>query len=167
MNVRSICVAALFLSGFVFTGCETYKPAYTAPGFVPSSLKKVAVLNNPVSKAKRHIDVDVVNVLLRRGIEAVIVPAGEAPPADVDGYFTYSDKWEWDMTMYLAQLEIQLHDSHTGAVLASASYEQSVLHRYPSPTDIADALVGQILGEPPRKSHERTGDSENGESTKH
>ena|ERR1700693_2199031 len=166
MMEKSVCIAALVVFGLMSAGCETYHPAYTAPNFVPSSLKKVAVLNNPLSKAKRHIDTDVANVLLHRGIEAVLIPAGAPPPPDIDGYFTYSDKWEWDMTMYLAQLEIQLHDSHTGAVLASASYEQSVLYRYPSPTDIADALVGQILGEPPRKSRQRTDTPESSESTK-
>jgi hypothetical protein len=166
MNGRSVCVAVVVLSGFVFSGCETYHPAYTAPGFMPTTLKKVAVMDNPLSKAKRHIDTDVANVLLRRGIEAVIVPAGTPPPTDIDGYFTYSDKWEWDMTMYLSKLEIQLHDAHTGAVLASASYEQGAIHRYPSPTDIADSLVGQILGEPPPKQRSRSDTPEGAASSR-
>jgi len=166
MSGRSVCVAVLIFSGLVFAGCETYKPAYIAPEFVPSSLKKVAVVNNPLSKEKRHVDVDIANVLLHRGIEAVLVPADTPPPPDIDGYFTYTDRWAWDMTMYLAKLDIQLHDSHTGAVLASASYQQGPVHRYPSPTDIADALVGQMLGEPPRKSHDRSDTPDGGASTK-
>jgi hypothetical protein len=111
----------------------------------------------PNSKEKRRRAEDIATVLRKRGIDSVIVLPGEPVPRDVDGYFTYNDKWEWDLTMYLADLEIELHDTQTSTLIASARYKQSWVHRYPNPIDIVDNLVGQILGEPPPKpSREET-----------
>jgi hypothetical protein len=148
------CAISCALILVVFAGCETYKP-YASPGTPPPKLTRAAILMEPNSKEKAKRAEDIATVLQKRGIEAVIVPPGEPVPRDVDGYFTYNDKWEWDLTMYLADMQIELHDTQTSRLIASARYKQSWVHRYPDPIEIVDNLVGQILGEPlPKPSHE-------------
>ena len=150
MNGRIGRAVGVMLLGVFLAGCETYKP-YTNPGVPLPTLKRVAVMTTPNSKEKARRADDIAKVLEKRGIEAVVVPPGDAPPKDVDGYFTYTDNWQWDLTMYLAELQIELREVQTGRLLASASYKQSYVHRYPNPIDIVDNLIGQILGEPPKK----------------
>jgi len=132
------------------TGCETYKPYNSSE--TPPRLTRAAIMVPPNSKEKMRRAGDIMSVLQKRGIEAIIVPPGDEPPKDVDGYFTYTDNWQWDLTMYLAELEIELHNAQTGRLIASARYKQGFVHRYPDPIEIVDNLVGQILGEPPKVS---------------
>jgi hypothetical protein len=149
LNGGNVCAIGTILAVITLAGCETYK-AETAAGRAVPKLRRAAILSNPFSKEKRHIADDIAAVLEKRGIQSVVVPVGEAVPKDVDAYFTYNDRWAWDLTMYLDKLEIQLHETGTGEVLTSAKYRQGAVHRYPSPTDIADNLIGQILGQPPK-----------------
>ena len=165
MNGGTVRTIGAILAVITLAGCETYKP-YTNPASPAPKLTRVAIMTNPSSKEKRRIAGDIADVLDKRGIHSVIIAPGDAPPKDVDGYFTYSDNWAWDMTMYLAVLEIELHDTQSGKLIASARYKQGLLHRYPSPTEIADKLIGQILGEPPQPSR-RTAAAENTELIKH
>src|SRR5258706_6298668 len=124
-----VCVACNVLILVMFAGCETYKP-YTSPGATPPKLTRAAIIMEPNSKEKRRRADDIAAVLRKRGIDAVIVQPGEPVPKDVDGYFTYTDRWEWDLTMYLSDLQIELHDTQTSALIASARYQQSWVHRY-------------------------------------
>lgn len=149
MNSSSARTAGIILTSLVLGGCQTYTQ-YTSPGAPPPKLTRVAIVINPYSKEKRHIAADIVNVLQTRGIETILVAPGDQPPKDVDGYFTYNDEWQWDVIMYLSAFEIQLHDTSTGKVIASASYKEGAFHGFPSPTVVADRLVGKILGEPPK-----------------
>ena len=159
MKARISCAAVIILAGVVLLGCETYKP-FTSPGVPLPQLKRVAIMVVPGSKEKQKRANDIANVLAKREIDSVMVPAGDPVPKDVDGYFTYTDNWQWDLTMYLAELEIELHEPQTARLIASAKYKQSWLHRYPTPIDIADNLVGQILGEAPKASgHPQATDS--------
>jgi len=138
----------------LLVGCESYKP-FTSEQGPPPTLKRAAILEEPNSREKSKRARDIASALQKRGIDAVIVAPGEPVPRDVDGYFTYTDKWEWDLTMYLSDMQIELHDAQTSRLIASARYKQSWIHRYPDPIEIVDNLVGQILGEPqPKSRHE-------------
>ena len=119
MNRTIFRTAGSILAGIVLTGCETYKP-YSNPAAPLPTLKWVAIVMPLNSKEKRRRADDISNVLAKRGIEAVIVPESDPIPKDVDGYFTYTDSWQWDLTMYLADIEIKLHDAQTGKVLREA-----------------------------------------------
>ena len=105
------CVACNVLVLAMFAGCETYKP-YTSPGATPPKLTRAAVMMEPNSKEKRRRADDIAAVLRKRGIEAVIVQPGEPVPKDVDGYFTYTDRWEWEKLEHSrrnAQCDFCLH----------------------------------------------------------
>jgi hypothetical protein len=165
MNGGNVCTIGTILAVIALAGCETYKP-YTNPASPPPKLKHAAVMVVPNSKEKRRRANDIADVLQKRGIEPVIVEPGDPVPRDVDGYFTYTDKWEWDLTMYLADMEIELHETQTSRLISSARYKQGWVHRYPDPIEIVDNLVGQILGEPP-KPPRRANAPENSELIKH
>jgi hypothetical protein len=147
MNGRML-VLAVVLAGLMLTGCETYRP-YNSHGFDPSKLQRVAILEDAHSKTAQHIASDIDVALSKRGIYTTIVSDEMGAPKDVDGYFTFESHWQWDLTMYLADLEIELHEPQTARVLASAHYQQGWIHRYPDRSEIVDALIAQIFGEPP------------------
>jgi hypothetical protein len=148
MNTRIARILSLTATGLVLASCETYKPYTTRPS--APKLKRAAVLVVPDSKEKRRRANDIAEVLEKRGIPCTIVEPGQPVPRDVDGYFTYTSRWAWDLTMYLAEMQIELHDTQTSALVSSARYKQGWIHRYPTPIDVVDNLVGQILGEPIR-----------------
>jgi hypothetical protein len=64
------------------------------------------------------------------------------PPAAVDALVTYQDKWMWDITMYMLQLDVQIRDPNTSMVLASAqSYRPSLQRTTPA------GMVEEVLNE--------------------
>ena len=139
----------LVLLAVGLAGCETYTPHAVSPGFDTAKLKHMYVIQNPYSKEKQKRNVDVVAALAKRGIVAQLVQANTPPPPGMDAYITVKDHWTWDVTMYLESMQLELYDAHNGQLLASARYKQGWIHRYPTPDEIVDALVGQLLGEPP------------------
>ena len=79
-----------------------------------------------------------------RGIEKVIAKKlnefgfqatsgkGKTPPEPVDAIVTYVDRWMWDMTMYMLEIRIQLHDPNTDYVFASGqSFRTSLVRKEP------------------------------------
>lgn len=66
------------------------------------------------------------------------------PAGQPDAFVTYRDKWMWDITMYLLELTITLHDPRTDVGVASGnSYHTSLTRK--SPKEMVDEVVGNIL----------------------
>ena len=59
------------------------------------------------------------------------VSSGSAgsPPAKVDAVITYTDKWMWDITMYMISLDVQLREPASDATLAVAKTVRTSLVR--------------------------------------
>lgn len=66
------------------------------------------------------------------------------PMAQPDMFVTYHDRWVWDITMYLLELTITLHDPRTDVALASGNSFHTSLARK-SPQAMVDEVVGNIL----------------------
>jgi len=91
-----------------------------------------------------------------RGLEAVISeqlvglghtsssgPAGQAP-AEATVLVSYQDRWMWDITMYMIQLDIQMKDPANGRVVATGqSYRTSLARK--SPAEMAREVLVQIF----------------------
>ncbi len=95
-----------------------------------------------------------------RGIEAVIAAELNAmgktatsgvdpkPPFPVDAVVTYQDKWMWDITMYMLELNIDLRDPETNYKFATGrSYRTSLARK--SPEEMAAEVLGKIFGVEP------------------
>ena len=62
----------------------------------------------------------------------------------VDAIVTYNDKWMWDMSMYLLQLDIRLLDPSNRAILASAKTYRPSLQRK-SKEEMATETLDSLL----------------------
>jgi len=70
----------------------------------------------------------IVTELQQMGYRATTGSAG-SPPGKVDAVITYTDKWVWDITMYLISLDIQILDPASDATLAVAKTVRTSLVR--------------------------------------
>lgn len=62
------------------------------------------------------------------------------PPYAVDALVTYKDHWMWDMTMYMLEIDIELHDPDSNFIFASGrSYRTSLARRSP------EAMIDEVL----------------------
>lgn len=91
-----------------------------------------------------------------RGIEAIIAAELNAmgkdatsgsdpkPTVAVDAVVTYVDKWMWDITMYLIELTVDLHDPATDYRFATArSYRTSLARK--SPEEMVNEVLGKLF----------------------
>jgi hypothetical protein len=71
---------------------------------------------------------------------------GNEVPEGVDAVVTYQDKWMWDITMYMLQLNVQVRDGSTLSVLASGqSYRPSLQRK--SPEGMVEEVLTQLLNQ--------------------
>lgn len=68
----------------------------------------------------------------------------EPPASTVDATLTYQDKWTWDITMYLLQLDIQILDAKTKKLIASGTIRRPSLQRQ-RPETMANEILRKIL----------------------
>ncbi len=66
------------------------------------------------------------------------------PPSPVDTVVTYQDKWFWDITMYMLELNIDLRDPETNYKFATGrSYRTSMARK--SPEEMIQEVLGEIF----------------------
>jgi hypothetical protein len=93
-----------------------------------------------------------------RGIEAIIANelnsmgyhatsgVKPSPPLPVDAIVTYQDKWMWDITMYMLELNIDLRDPKTNYSFATGrSYRTSLARK--SPEEMTQEVLFKLLGD--------------------
>ena len=66
------------------------------------------------------------------------------PAGQPDMFVTYRDRWMWDLTMYLLELTVSLHDPKTDVAVASGNSLHTSLTRK-SPKEMVDEVVDNIL----------------------
>lgn len=142
MNAKKII--ALVFAAFAllaFAGCASSQQKGTVmPGADIAALKTFYVVHIPADG--REINKLIAADLTARGYQAT---TGEAvnTPADVDAIVTYQDKWMWDMSMYLLQLDIQLRNPKTEVPLATGQSLRTSLARR-SPKEMVAEVLDQI-----------------------
>ena len=73
------------------------------------------------------------------------------PEVPVDAIVTYTDRWMWDITMYMLEITIQLHDPETDYVVASGNSYRTSLVRKP-PEYMIEEVLRDMLGKAPMKA---------------
>ena len=81
------------------------------------------------------------------------------PAGTPDALVTYRDRWMWDITMYLLELTISLHDPRTDVAVASGNSMHTSLTRK-SAKEMVDEVVDNILKLSAAGKHAITGDPE-------
>ena len=120
------------------TGCASLQSS-KSPGADISVCKTFYVQKQP--KDARGIDKIISDRLNVMGFQSTC-GIDETPPKQVDAIVTYVDKWMWDMTMYMLQLNIQMRDGKTRMIMANGqSYRPSLQRRSP------ERMVKEVLDE--------------------
>ncbi|MBI3885568.1 MAG: hypothetical protein HY302_07545 [Opitutae bacterium] len=129
-----LVTAAAFLSG-----CVTQLKSDITPGTNLKALKTFYVVRLPADQ--RGTDKLIADRLSVMGYKAT---SGEksAVPGDVDAVVTYQDKWMWDITMYMIELNVQVRQPKTEIALATGhSLRTSLVRKSPA------AMVEEVLGD--------------------
>lgn len=88
----------------------------------------------------------------QRGLEKIIADklnvmgfqatsgGGAVPPAPVDALVTYKDRWMWDLTNYMLEINIEFRNPETNFMFASGrSYRTSLARKSP------EGMIEEVL----------------------
>lgn len=134
---KFMMLGCLLLSVFV-TGCaSTRLNSKLGPGQTFDNLGKTYVAH--FTPDKRNLHEIIASDLTSMGNPAT---AGEreAMPADTQTLVTYKDKWMWDMSNYMLQLNIEFRDPKTDKVIVSGESFRTSLVRKDPPFMIHETL---------------------------
>lgn len=137
MLKRSLISLVLMLGALTLTGCANQSKAMITPGTDLRAIKTVYV----VKQAKDNKDIDdLIRVdLEKRGF--VVMKGPELMGAyPADAALTYTDKWTWDLTMYMIELTIYLRDPKSGFPLAMGNSMHTSFNRKSPPLMVNEVI---------------------------
>jgi hypothetical protein len=138
------CVGVLFCSGCASTS------GTVAPNIDLNRIKSVYVQHLPADG--RGVDRIIADQLNLMGYKAST--GTRDPAAQIDAVLTYQDKWMWDITMYMIELNVQLRDPKTETALATArSYRPSLQRK--SPPEMAKEVLETLFKKTPAGNSEK------------
>jgi len=139
---------ALGLLGILWllSGCAVNRAtASLTPGSDLSGFKHYYVVTQP--NDKNGVDKLIKDRLNKMGYAATVGPE-QSLPYKADAIVTYTDKWMWDITMYMLELTITLRNPTNNFPVASGnSYHTSLTRK--SPEDMVDEVLTNIFAAKP------------------
>jgi hypothetical protein len=142
MKQRLSIIFALVLVAMT-SGCvNTQLTGDVDPSVEMSSFETFYVAHNPDDK--RDLEKVIAGELAAIGKNATsgVEPA---PPEPVDVIVTYQDKWMWDITMYLLELNLEFRDPETNYQFATGRSYRTSLGRK-SPEFMTREILGEVFG---------------------
>lgn len=135
--IVAMAVAALVVLN---TGCATSRATATAdPSLRWDTLKSVHV------KKLEGEDGSVRKLIVEKFRASGFAVTTDPEPANApQAVVTYRDRWMWDITMYLLELTVTLHDPRTDVAVATGNSLHTSLVRK-SPKEMVDEVVDNIL----------------------
>ena len=126
----------------VSNGCSvTQLDADLSPGTQLSKVKKFYVVHLP----EDGHDIDrLIAEQLNRMDRTATYGEKSGIPADVDAIVTYQDRWMWDITMYMIELNIQLRNPKTEIAIATGHSFRTSLGRK-SPAGMVEEVLSEIF----------------------
>ena len=125
---KVLAVFFMFLA-LLMTGCASKVSSTAVPGASLKEKGKFYVVR--FEPDKRNLNMIIADQLTSIGFDAA---AGEKSdiPDDIDTVVTYVDQWQWDMSNYLIEIDIQFRDAKDGSLIMSGhSYRTSLVRRTP------------------------------------
>ena len=140
MKTTPLLLLVVTLVGLL-SGCATQLNSNVTTGTNLSDVKKFHVVRLP--KDERGVDRIIADRLNAMGKQAT---AGEktAAPADIDAIVTYQDKWMWDISMYMLELNIQFRKPQSEVAIATGHSLRTSLVRK-SPAEMVDEVITEIF----------------------
>jgi hypothetical protein len=94
----------------------------------------------------RRLDQLIAQELQRLGYDASSGPLTMAPEG-VEAVVTYDDEWNYDFTLYMIDLTVQVRDGRTGQILVDASYHHPSMSGK-SPAEMVQAVIDPLFERP-------------------
>ena len=135
---KVLFVFFLFL-GLLMSGCSSRLSSVSVPGASLEEQGKFYVVH--FEPDKRNLNVIIADQLTLMGFNA---EAGEKSDMsdDIDIVVTYVDHWQWDMSNYMIEIDIQFRDAEdTSLIMSGESYRTSLVRRAP------DEMIKETLEE--------------------
>lgn len=123
----------------ISSGCSVVQlQSNIVPGNNIKSIKKFYVVK--LEADQRGVSQLIADRLVAMGYQAT---AGDrsAMPADTEAIVTYQDKWMWDLTMYMIQLDVQLRQPKTDITMATGHSLRTSLKRKSPPEMVEEVLT--------------------------
>jgi hypothetical protein len=127
------------------TACSSVVEAKRYKDIPLASLKKAHVVREPNSTPGCELAAR--EALERRGL-AVTYGVIQEKPKDADFYVELVDRWQWDVAMYLAALDIEFKDSATGEPIARGWFRQGTFHTFPDQGKKTAEVIDAIYNAP-------------------
>ncbi len=121
------------------SGCVvTQLKSEVVPGNDLKALKKFYVIH--LASDQRGVEKLIADRLNIMGYQAT---AGEksAMPDDAQAIVTYQDKWMWDITMYMIELNVQIRQPKTEMAIATGHSLRTSLARKSPPEMVEEVLT--------------------------
>ena len=127
----------------MLSGCSSQMLKSDAdPNVDLTQLKQFYVRKLPADG--RGVEKLIASQLTKMGFQATSGTESK-PPGPVDAIVSYEDRWVWDITMYMLQIEIKLHDPKTDFIFATGVSQRTSLVRK-SPEFMIDEVLREIFG---------------------
>ena len=142
MKAKLSIIFALFLV-VTASGCvNTQLVGDVDPSVDMNSYETFYVAHNPDDKR----DLEKIIAAELNGIGKTATSGTEpTAPDGVDVLVTYDDKWMWDITMYMLEINLEFRDPETNYKLASGrSYRTSLARK--SPEFMTREVLGEVFG---------------------
>lgn len=143
--IRSVLLVLLALC---FSGCSSVVDStYYSKRVRLDSLKRAYVVHDPGSTYGCANAAE--EALTAQGLT---VTSGyiQDKPADTDFYVEVVDRWQWDVAMFLASLDIRFVDNATGDVIAIGTFRQSTFfHTFPDQRQKTLEVIASIYSKQP------------------
>lgn len=140
-TIKLLSTVILTLGVISLTGCSSSKKNATImPGANLGAAKSYYVVHYSSDNGK--VNELIRDNLIARGYQASTGDA-HATPTDVDAILTYQDKWMWDFTMYMLQLDMQIRNPKTDIPMATGMAMHTSLARR-SPKEMVKEVLDEI-----------------------
>jgi hypothetical protein len=94
----------------------------------------------------RGVDQLITQELSRLGYDASSGPLTMTPP-DTEAVLTYVDEWNWDFTLYMIDLGVQVRDARSGQILATVHCDHPAMFGK-SPAGMVKAVIDPLFERP-------------------
>ncbi len=138
--MKAFSLLSVLLMAALFSGCaSTSLTSNVSPEIDLDGISTFHVIR--LATDDRGIDQLIAEELIRMGKSATFGEKDSASP-DVEAIVTYKDKWMWDITMYMIELNIQIRNPSTEIAIATGhSLRTSLARKDPS------GMVEEVLNE--------------------
>ena len=132
---------------FPLLACALLLPAcasfniHREPGANLTSLKKIYVEHRLADG--RGLDLVIAHELQRLGYDASSGPMTMMPD-HVEAVVSYVDRWTWDFSSYMIELDIEVSDPRTSKILATVRYFRPAVAGK-SPEEMVQAVIDPLF----------------------